>query len=278
MKQFISPLLLTFFVSLLTNPALGETLEVGVDQALEAEQSPTSVGQPPQLGASITASVGTNLDPDEPEGALTFEPTVGWTFEKGQSLSLYSAIVRPLDPYDNFEAPKTVVTFTQPLPIWTDWTTSVGATANALSLHRWGTDGTMVRWGLFASISREFAPGLTAALRLSPLLQTNEFGQTTAGANLTRWGLTESLAVAYTTGPLTFEVSLVVGQRYNGTAWRNSYSSVQAVSYQAMEKVAFGLSHGLLSSMVDSSTGRYAPIRVFDGRDSEVSAFVTVAL
>lgn len=263
MKQQVFSRLLTITLVLLTTRAQS------ADLVAEAAASGFSF--------DLTTTVGTQLDKLENKASVSLEPTLTFGFSGRRALEFYTALDRPFNQYEKVTVPKAVVTFSQGF----DWISGVKTTAtaavSALSLDRWGTDGRMMRGSVGLSGSKEVLKGLTLALKVSPYGQLNEYRQSTGGRELAKYGLTEKITVEYVLGPVLFDLVVLFDQK-RSAVWKNAYSTLEQVAFRVTDNWILGVSHELLGSAVDDSTGLFTPVQVFNERNSRVSAFVEFTL
>lgn len=227
--------------------------------------------------AGLTTSVGRDLDPTAGNASMTFEPLLSYDLLPDTSVSLYSAIDRPLDRHENFSMETLRVFVAQKLQLTDLANTSIRATVDARRLHRWSTDGSMLRFSSTFIASRELLQDLDVQVRLEPFGQLNQYAQATNGDTLPEFGFVERIRASYQLGRLSFLVDFAVAQTKAGT-WSNSYSTYQHVAFDFNEVFSVGVAHELLTSTIDSSTGFTRNIRVFDERQSHISGFIDVSI
>lgn len=269
MKQGFSVYLLTTsLVLLLTTGSKGSEAPVQV-QAQAERKSPLSLG--------VVTSIGTYLSPEEPKSSLSLAPTLGYDFGERRFLELYTVVDRPFDAHENFSVPLTILSYGHGVELTDAFRTSLGTSLTALSLDRWAADGHMVRGAATVTVSRELLPGLKAAFKTGPFGQLNKYTQTTSGKALPSWGFTQKVQLTYVWKDFTFDLILLADQKY-ADRWRNGYGTFEAVTYDLTNDWSVGVSHELLGSVLDDSTGYYKALQVFDERNSRVSAFLEVKL
>jgi hypothetical protein len=229
------------------------------------------------VSASLTNNIGQNLSPEDPQTSFTFEPEIIFHLGSSTDLSLSSAIDRPTDPYKNFSVPKTIAALHQKIELTDFAETKLILSENAINLDRWAADGHSLRTSLGLQAEKELLTNLTLITRVGPYIQANKYTQNTEGKDLARYGLSEKIHLKYVLGDFLFEAALVLDQRMT-SAWYNDYATLEAISYQLSELVSFGISHELLGSFIEPSTGFSKRLEFFHERDSRLSAFVTLSL
>ena len=260
MKQSFLALLLTSSVVLLRPLA-----------AAEATKETQTVA------AELRTTVGQNLDPENPQGSLTFEPLLQYRTGEAHYLQFYTAVNRPFKSYENFSMPLTMLKFNHSLKLWSELETVAAASLSALNLHRWSTDGAINRGTLSLTLSKRLTDRFLIQATVAAFGQLNEYRQTTSGNTLPGAGFTERLTLVYEWKKLTLDAHFAVSQSL-GDNWSNSYRFYQQASYPVTDTVTAGIAHELLGSVISDTTGFYQPLQFFDSRDSRLSAFVTVAL
>lgn len=229
------------------------------------------------LGVDLVTSVGSQLDKTDGKASLTLEPTLSYDFGNRRVLELYSAIDRPFNQYERLTLPKTILTYAHGFKWIQGVTTTATAAATAISLDRWNADGSMLRGSVALTAKKEILRDLTLALKVGPYGQLNRYRQTTSGKDLPKYGLTEKMTVEYTLGRVVFDFVILFDQKYS-TVWKNAYSTLEQAAYKVTDNWSLGLSHELLGSTLDDSTGLSSPFQVFHERNSRVSAFVEFQL
>lgn len=229
------------------------------------------------FAGTFTTSYGTKLGPEAGEGALSFEPRIVIPLDVTKSLELSTVVVRPADPYKNFALPRTYVAYSHLFYLRQGVDTKAILSANALDADLWKSDGYRLRTSAVLEISRAWITNVELSLRVGPFAQFNQYRQTTAGVSLPSYGLGERLKLAWSLGDFLVDIRLILNQS-NAGSWKNDYATFEAVGYRLMPGVMVGLAHELLSSAIDDSTGLARPVRVFDGRDSRVSALLELEL
>jgi hypothetical protein len=230
------------------------------------------------LSGALTTSFGYTLAPEDHAVSFSAEPDLFYDLPQGRQLELYAFVDRPTDPYKNFAVPKIVLTGRQPLTDEEKNGIVLAPSLSALDLDHWKRDGYRLR----LTPALEWTPSigkvgrsLAFLLRAGPYGQLAEYRETAEGREIARFGFTEKAAVGLTWERLYFEVDLVFDQRVlgNGT-WKNDYSTLEKVTYRLGERLAVGVSHALLGSVVDETTGYIRPFRLWNERESRVSALV----
>lgn len=234
-------------------------------------------GEGTRFFGDLRTSLGTKLQPEEPATSVAFEPLLGLDFAKRGELSLYALIDRPLDPYKNFAVPKVRLEFDKPLSLIPIFNSELQFYLTALQLERWSIDGYMTRGTVGLKVFKEFFSALTLAGKVAPFVQANQYRQTESGRDLSRGGFNEELDLTLRLGAFTLDLAFLVTQSATDAVWRNDYASYEYLSYGLNKFVSVGVGHELLSSVIDSSTGFFRPIQLFDGRESRVLAFLEVA-
>ncbi len=229
------------------------------------------------LGLDVISTVGSQLDKQNDKASLTLEPTVTYQFDSIRYLELYSAFDRPFNPYDKVTVPKTILTFGHEVSFARGTKSLATVALTALSLDRWSTDGRMMRGSVALTHKIEPFTNFTISFKAGPFAQTNEYRQTTAGRDLPKYGFAEKLIVEYTIGRFVLDFVLLADQRYS-VNWKNGYSTLEQAAYRLDDQWTLGLSHELIGSTLDDSTGRFHALQVFDERNSRVSAFVEYTL
>jgi hypothetical protein len=170
---------------------------------------------------SFTTSYGQKLGPEDSESSLTFEPLVQVPIDDKNGLEFGTVVNRPLDPYRNFQVPRTAAIYLHDFgPL------SGVASVNALDIDRWSLDGAKVRLTTSAEYEQALAPWLTLTLRAGPFVQANRYAQDAAGREHPRWGFTEVAKLVGTAGDFRFDVRVVVSQLEAGV-WHNDYATLQ---------------------------------------------------
>ncbi|MBI4405259.1 MAG: hypothetical protein HY537_13940 [Deltaproteobacteria bacterium] len=221
------------------------------------------------IHGSITTFLGKNLSQDDDQASVTFEPSVTIGTKDNFTLTAYSLINRPFNGFENFSVPKTALWAT--LPIITD-VLVLHPSATLLGLDEWKAEGYMARWGVGVETVCTRAP-IRLSFRVTPFIQTNQFSQRNDGTDLPRYGFSERLNAMVSFWHIELLARLVMEQSYTGN-WKNDYSIYEHAGYRMNERLLLGVSHELLSSVVDPTTGFYREFRVFDSRASRLSAFL----
>jgi hypothetical protein len=276
-RNFIS-LLTISLVLLTTNLKAAETPADA--SVLKAAETPPTSGEATTrtgLGLGVVTTVGSQLDKQDNKASLTFEPTLSYSFGERRTIELYTAIDKPFNQYELVTVPKTILTYAHGFDWITGLKTTASAALNAISLDRWSTDGKMLRASVNLSGVLEITEGLTVALRVGPYGQLNEFKQSTAGRDLSKYGLTERVILEYTIGPVILDLVVLFDQKYTAV-WKNAYSHLEQAAVRLDDEWTVGVSHEILGSAVDDSTGLFRPAQVFHERNSRVSAFVECQL
>ncbi len=118
---------------------------------------------------------------------------------------------------------------------------------------------------------------LTLSGRMGPYLVLSQYKQFAHGAPKPRYGINELLAVEFSISSWKLEIEWILDQAYT-SFWNNNYSSSESLQYLFSSSVSLGISHSLLSSIIDDSTGFYRTVQAFDDRNSRLSLFLNVNL
>lgn len=234
----------------------------------------------PALQASETISgsfrtyVGRSLSPEEPATALTFEPAAAVIFPSATTLSFLATIDRPTNKYENFQVPRLRTRVKQGLGITNVAKISTELTAAGVDVHRWSNEGAMLRTsaGLVAE-KRIFNEQLLITLKASPFYQFNSYRQTTDGQVKPEYGVAELVGLELRTGRTTISADIQFQQTFH-SLWKNGFATSQEIAYNFTDNWSVGAGHQLLGSFIDASTGRSSPLKLYDSRQSQVSAFL----
>lgn len=238
---------------------------------------------PKKIEAFITTTLGTTLDPKKSLASITLEPQLAWNLSKTTALTAYAEIDRPFDKYENFSNPVTYLLLTQKVSWVPETSTTLRFILRANNLHRWNHDGYQLRSEVGIQMSREIARDLTLMGRVWGSGDLNQYRQTTAGKDLPLAGLGERIALSFSPGKFNFELHVIAGQSFYGTAgsqaiWKNAFITAEVAEYKFNDRYTVGVSHELVTSLIDDTTGLRGSIKVFDGRTSRLSAYMALAL
>ncbi|MCB0404698.1 MAG: hypothetical protein KDD51_07905 [Bdellovibrionales bacterium] len=247
------------------------------------DQAATQPLEPKKFEALITTTFGTTLDPKNSQSSFTLEPQLAWNLNQKTTLSAYSEIDRPLNPYENFSSPITYLLLTHKVDWVPGTTTTLRFTIRANNLHRWKYDGYQLRSEGGVQLSRDLGNHVNLMGRLWAHGDLNEYRQTTAGKDLPRLGFGERIALSYSPGDFNFELHVIVGQSYHGNSgnralWKNSIVTAEVAEYRLSDSYTVGFSHELIHSLIDETTGLRGTMKIFDGRASRLSAYMAVSI
>jgi hypothetical protein len=225
----------------------------------------------------LTSYVGSNLAPESPNSSLTLEPLVRFTPSDTWEIDISSSIDRPFDPYQNFAVPKTDLFLKQVISRNDSSTWSLRYGLSFPDFDRWKLEGYQVRPNLNFQISLPLSSHFSGLIRAGSFFVLSQYTQHPNGENYAKFGFTERVSLLYRTGIFAAEATVTVEQSNTGI-WKNDYGSQELISFEVEKHLSLGLMHELLAESIDSATGFYRPIRVFDGRDSRVSAFMEMKI
>jgi hypothetical protein len=235
-------------------------------------------GKPsPGLETCLTTTLGTDLSAEEPNRSFTFEPLMVSAFRGKRKLEFYAALERPMDAHKNFSLPKATVSLNQGLPPFYGFETGVRLAVSAYDLERWKLDGHKLHIFLGGELSFPLGSRLTLQLLAGPKAQWNAYAQRADGVEQERFGFYERLTALLKLGAFEIEASFRMEQRKTSD-WIQEYVSSEEVSYPINETFSVGISHELISGVIDESTGFYRSFRVFHQRESRVSTFVEIQI
>ena len=226
------------------------------------------------ITGQVRTYVGQSLSPETPATAFTLESLTAVVFESKTVLSLLANVDRPTNRFENFEFPRLRARVKQGLGLTDAVKISSELSVNALDLHRWSDEGTMIRTspGLVLE-KRVFNDQLGITVKAAPFYQFNSFRLTTGGKVKPEYGVSELLSLEFKTGRTTLSADIAISQTFQGV-WKNTYATTQEVAYNFTDAWSAGAGHELLGGFVDESTGRYSSLKFFDNRQSRVSAFL----
>lgn len=231
----------------------------------------TSAAAP--VSGAATISIGRSLDSVEPATSVVLEPSLNYELNPIQKIEFATAIERPTDPYLNFSVPKSSLIYSQKLLLFNSAETSIRIGLSALDLERWQSDGYMIRPSISFQLVKPLRENLSLLLRAGTYGQLNEYTQRTNGADLPKFGFSQRVGISWNLAPVTLEARLNVEQKNVGV-WKNDYTTYEQISYAIADSISVGVSHEILSSVIDGSTGLGRPFRFFDSRESRVSFLV----
>lgn len=227
---------------------------------------------------SFATRYGQTFDPQDNQGAISFEPTIRLPFDGNQRhLETAAVIDRPMDHYKNFQVPRVALLYSQKLTPQDDWKPGMLVGINALNLDRWRMDGHQIRFTSVGEAVLDFAPGWQLSVRAGPFIQWNAYSQTASGSSFPWIGLQERVRLVWEYKDFAVDLRILVAQSH-AAGWNNDYSTLEAVTYRILPGVKIGISHALESSVVDETTGRFRSLQLFDSRVSRISALLELEI
>ncbi|MCB9254354.1 MAG: hypothetical protein H6617_06700 [Bdellovibrionaceae bacterium] len=248
------------------------------DQAATAEQL-----APKKFEALVTTTFGTTLDPKNSQSSFTLEPQLAWNLSGNTALTAYTEIDRPLNPYENFSSPVSYLLLTHKVNWVPETKTTLRFAIRANNLHRWKYDGYQLRSEAGIQLSRDLGSQFSLMGRAWTYGDLNEYRQTTSGKALPLVGFGERVALSFSPGNFNFELHVIVGQSYHGQSgdralWKNSIVTAEVAEYRFNDTYTVGVSHELVHSLIDETTGLRGTLKIFDGRASRLSAYMALSI
>lgn len=231
---------------------------------------------PAFASAKILTSLGTTLSPERSRASWLVAPELETSLGQSGRARLATSLFRPLDPHDNFKVPKLQLAYLHQLLAGAE-ALEASVALTGIDLHRWGTDGAMARVSSALEGTLSLGSQIFAALQLAVFGQLNAYAQSAAGRDLPRWGLAQKLTLSWSRGRLTAEASLLTTERQH-VAWKNEIGTYEELRYEVTNGLALGISHELLTEVIDPTTGLAHGVRLFDARESRLSVLARIEL
>lgn len=238
---------------------------------------PATQGQASSLSANLTTAIGANLDQTDRQTSLTLTPDLTYAIDETNRITFGTVIDRPFDAYKQFEIPTLSLIGSRSLNPQGALDPQASLAFTALSLDKLGVEGLSLRTRPAVGLSLRPLSIISLSGRLGPYFILSQYNQFANGEPKPKYGINEVIAASLILNSWKLEVELVIDQAYT-TFWRNNYSSSESIEYQIAKSMSLGVSHSLLSSVVDDSTGFYRTVQVFDNRRSRISMFLNVGL
>ncbi len=223
---------------------------------------------------------GAHPDQNNAEAAITFEGKYAPPFSP--RLEISTRIDRSFNRYENFNVPfiKAEIHFSllpspQPQtgdPLVGPWVLQLRPFLSVLNLDRWNQDGARGRGGVNAVAHYEVAPQIAVQIEIAPWLELSKFRANTAGREFPAGGFTEKATVELSHRAVFLELAFSAQQSLR-SVWRNDWGVQQRLGYRFSPVIQAGVSHELLTGLLDESTGLLRPLPFYDARRSRVAVF-----
>ena len=236
-----------------------------------------SAPTPKSITANINTAFGTTLNREDRQTSITLTPELTYRTQPKSLIHFATIIDRPTNPYSQFQIPVVSLSGVRELDPSGALNPQVSLSFSALSLDKLGSEGLSLRTRPAMGASLSLFSFLTLSGRLGPYLILSQYTQFTNGEPKPKYGINELISANLTVASFRAEVEVALDQAYT-TFWRNNYSSTESLAYLFSDTFSLGVSHSLLSSVVDDTTGFYRRVQVFDSRQSRISMFLDVAL
>jgi len=233
--------------------------------------------QASSLSANLNTAIGANLDQTNRQTSLTLTPNLTYAIDEINRIIFGTIIDRPFDAYKQFEIPTFSLRGSRSLNPQGALDPQATLAFTALSLDKLGTEGLSLRTCPGLGLTLSPLSIISLSVRLGPYFILSQYNQFANGEPKPKYGINEIIAASLVFNSWKLEMELIIDQAYT-TFWRNNYSSSQSIDYQFAKSMSLGVSHSLLSSVVNDSTGFYRTVQVFDTRRSRISMFLNVGL
>lgn len=222
--------------------------------------------------ASVTTSIGRQLDPDFPADSVSFEPSLAWSPDSSTALRLRALLDHRVDAVRPWSVPyaELLGVFIFRSNSQRDW--GVFSHTNAADLHSLSTEGWQLRQTVGGFLRWRLGP-VTAEFSAGPFLSGSEYARRRDGSAFSQTGLLEQLSLSYQWGRVKLEVLGLAVQDWNGR-WRGFYSTFERVTVRLAPRFSVGVTHQLVRSQIDEVSGEQMPIGLFDGRRSRLAGFI----
>lgn len=229
------------------------------------------------LSARIQSSLGTHLSQENPHSSLTLEPEFHYSFSDGMALSLYAAVLRPIKSTENFSVPQTTLRLEHNFTLFQE-PAQARYLLTLLELERWKAEGHLIRNGADLRIEKLVGPNFTLNFRLGAWVQSSRYTQRSSGESNPHFGLSQLFGAQYRLGDFIFDCQMQLVQAKAPERWDNHYAHEESIRYHVSESLYLGISHEILASYVDNSTGFYQPIQALGGKHSRIATFLQLYL
>lgn len=226
---------------------------------------------------NLVTAYGATLDKENRQSSVSFTPEVDFQNDAHTRVKFSGLIDRPTSEYSSIKIPVISLVGIKELDADGDFNSQLALAFSALSVDKIGSEGLSLRTR--PSISLFISPFdfLNLNGRMGPYLILSQYNQFSNGEPKPRYGINEQIAIEISIKKWRGSLTFILDQAHT-SFWRNDYSSSQSLQYLFSSNVSLGVSHSLLSSVVDDSTGFYRAVQVFDSRNSRVSMFLDVTL
>ncbi|NBX67729.1 MAG: hypothetical protein EBR01_02050 [Proteobacteria bacterium] len=232
---------------------------------------------PKTTSFEIQTAYGVNLNKGNRQSALTLLPEINYRPDPRTQVTLLMVIDRPTSSQSQIEFPTVTVAGIKDLDPTGALNPNVSLAFSALSLNQLSSEGLSIRTRPALGISIQLFSFLSLSGRMGPYLLLSQSRQFASGEPKPRFGVNELIAANLIVESWKLSVELVLDQAYTNY-WRNNFSSEEALEYLISKSASVGLSHSIISSVIDDTTGFYRTTQSFDERISRVSLFLNLAL
>lgn len=232
---------------------------------------------PKTTSFEINSGLGANLNKDNRQSSLTLSPEINYRPDPNTQLSFSTLIDRPTSANSKVWLPTLNLTGMKDLDPTGALDPNVSLSFSLLSLDKLDSEGLSIRTRPALGVALQLFSFLGISGRMGPYLVLSQYRQFANGEPKPRFGINELIETELTVKSWKLSVALVIDQAYTNF-WRNNFSSTESLQYMISKSFSVGLSHSILSSVIDDTTGFYRTVPTYADRLSRVSLFVDATL